>query len=92
MIALRNLAKAAVVSAVAISALAATAGSAGAAVVCNRWGECWHTHHHWAYPGGGYVWHSDDWYFHRQWGSGPYRWHDWRGGRGYWRNGVWVTF
>ena len=37
--------------------------------------------------------HDDGWYFHRSWDHDrDHRWHDWHDGRGYWRNGVWITF
>jgi len=37
--------------------------------------------------------HPDDWYFHRHWDSDrDYHWRGYHEGRGYWRNGVWITF
>jgi hypothetical protein len=72
--------------------LAAAATPASAEVVCNAEHECWHAHGRIAYPGAGYEHHPDDWYFHRTWAGGPYRWHDYHEGRGYWRRGVWVQF
>ena len=69
----------------------ALASPASAYVVCNSDGDCWHTDRRWAYPGAGYVWHPDDWYFHRTWADGAH-WRDYHEGRGYWRGGVWVTF
>jgi hypothetical protein len=74
----------------AAGAVTATASSASAYVVCNRAGDCWHTHARPAY-GPGYILHGDDWYFHRTWAGDPhYRWHEWHDGRGFWRDGVWV--
>jgi hypothetical protein len=73
-----------------VGALTATATGASAAIVCNRAGDCWHTHERVVY-GPGYVRHPDDWYFHRAWQGDPhYRWHEWHDGRGFWRDGVWV--
>ncbi len=86
-----SLKKSAVLAAVvALGALAASAQSASAYVVCNNAGECWHTDHRYRSPGPPLQWRRDDWYFHHNWD------HDhWRGapeGRGYYRNGVWITF
>jgi hypothetical protein len=84
-------------AAVATAALAATAGSASAYVVCNREGDCWHTESRYTRPGISFEYHPDDWYFHRRWEgdrSDRYRYRAWRddSARGYWRNGVWITF
>ena len=70
------------------AALAATAGSASAYVVCNREGDCWRTHERYNYsPTFGLRIYDDNW----RWRSGErYRWRDYH--RGYWRNGVWITF
>ena len=77
-----------------IGALAASAGSASAYVVCNHDGDCWHVDTRYRYPGTGYVYHPDDWYFHRDWDNDKDD--HWRSQyhkeRGYWRGGVWVTF
>ena len=71
------------------SALAATAGAASAAIVCNRFGECWHVRAAYAYrPEFGLAVHPNTW----RWGAGErYVWRE-HPGRGYWRNGVWITF
>ncbi len=83
-------------SALATGALAAAlaAGSmvpaASAAVACNAFGECWHTDRHVAYPANvGVTWHADNWarFHHRD-----YHWRGYHDGRGYWRNGIWITF
>ena len=67
------------------------ATSASASVVCNSDGDCWHTSHHYRYhPEFGITVHSDDWRW-RDEDHDRYRWHEHRG-RGYWRNGVWITF
>jgi hypothetical protein len=67
----------------------ATSGAASAYVVCNGEGECWHTHDQYTYPNGfGVTVHDDSW----RWGDADhYRWHE-HDGRGYWHNGLWVTF
>lgn len=72
-----------------LGTLAISATSASAYIACNREGECWHVHKRYAFrPELGVVIHPDGW-----------RWHDgdhfvWREheGRGYWRNGVWISF
>jgi hypothetical protein len=67
-------------------------GPAAGRVVCNTEGDCWHTDHYYSPPGIRFETHPDDWYFHRDWDHD--RDHHWRGyheGRGYWRNGVWIT-
>jgi hypothetical protein len=71
-------------------ALAALAVPASAYVACNREGECWHTTDRYTYqPTFGITVHGDAW----KWRGDRYRWreHD-GGGRGYWRNGAWITF
>lgn len=77
---------------VGTGAAIALASPASAYVVCNRDGDCWHTDRRWGYPGVGYEWHPDDWYFHRAWAGDRYHWREYHDGRGYWRGGVWVTF
>lgn len=81
--------KIAAAAALAISALSLTATTASAAIVCNREGYCWHVRRPWAYrPEWGVVVHPNNW----RWG--PTEHFVWREhpGRGYWRNGVWITF
>lgn len=81
---------AAVAAILALGALALSAQSASAYVACNGAGECWHTEHRYHPRGEALQWHPDDWYFHRTWDN-----NHWRGaqpGRGYYRNGVWITF
>ncbi len=73
------------------SAAGVFASPASAYVVCDRDGDrCWHTEARYHYPQGRYAWHPDDWYFHRHWDAD--HWRDYHEGRGYWRNGVWITF
>lgn len=75
-----------------LSALVAVASPASAYVVCNRDGDCWHTDRRVTVPGVTFSYHPDDWYFHQHWDADRDRhWHDYHEGRGYWRNGVWIT-
>ncbi len=62
---------------------------ASAAIVCNRQGVCWHAPRPYAYPRGyGIVVHPNSW----RWGPGArYVWRE-HPGRGYWRNGIWISF
>ena len=77
-----------------IGAFVATTGTASAYVACNRYGDCWHSEQRYRYaPSIGVRLHSDDWYFHRNWARERNRhWREYRTGRGYYRNGVWITF
>jgi hypothetical protein len=73
-------------------ALMGSAGGASAYVACNREGDCWHTDERTRAPGVTFQIHPDDWYFHRHWDSDrEHHWREYRDGRGYWRNGVWIT-
>jgi hypothetical protein len=68
----------------------AAAAPASAAVVCNQWHECWRAGEGYTYPNGfGIVVHGDDWRVHHR---NDYRWRHDRDDRGYYRNGVWITF
>ncbi len=75
----------------AAGALLALAAPASAYIACNREGDCWHTEGRWSAPGVRYDYHPDDWYFHRRWDDGRYHWRDYHAGRGYYRNGLWIT-
>jgi len=87
---MKSIAKLAAVAAVSIASLAVSTLGASAAIVCNREGECWHVRGR-AYtyrPEFGLVVHENNW----RWGDHEHfvwREHE---GRGYWRNGVWITF
>jgi hypothetical protein len=74
-----------------VSVVALTATAASAEIACNREGDCWHIREHHAYkPEFGVVIHPDNW----RWAEGDahrFRWHE-HEGRGYWRNGAWITF
>jgi hypothetical protein len=90
----------AVVGALAISAGAfAFAAPASAHVVCNRAGDCWSTHEMFTYPSelGIRVYndrYADEAYRERRWHRYHRRWHDedHDHDRGFWRDGVWITF
>ncbi|HUO90234.1 MAG TPA: hypothetical protein VMU08_13750 [Rhizomicrobium sp.] len=90
------MATAALAAFVGIGALAATSTAASAYTVCNRFGDCWHTYHRYEYPATlGVRFYSDDWRYRRHWYHDRwdrYRWHAHHDGRGYWRNGIWITF
>ena len=74
-------------------ALTALAAPASAYVTCNRDGDCWHTERRDRAPGIRFNYHPDDWYFHQRWeGDERRHWRDRHEGRGYWRNGLWITF
>lgn len=77
-----------------VSALMGLATSASAYIVCNDYGDCWHAENRYRAPGIRFEYHPDDWYFHRTWSDRDrYRWRsEYRRDRGYWRNGVWITF
>lgn len=75
-------------------AMVALADSASARIVCGRSGDCWHTENQYRYPGAGYNYYPDDWFFHQRWDDrARYRWrHEYHGDRGYYRNGIWLRF
>jgi hypothetical protein len=87
---IRNLLTTAAVAAiVGAGAMAATTSAADARTVCNNYGDCWHETTRYDYPAPLRVtfhnnrWHSNN---HR------YNWRDNHDGRGYYRQGLWVTF
>ena len=75
---------------VALGGLAATATSANAAVVCNRYNECWHVHgDRLNYPADvGISFYDDTWAFP----DTTYHWVKDRDDRGYWLHGRWHRF
>lgn len=86
----------AVAALVGLSALAATSTAASARTVCNRDGDCWQTSDRYDYPATlGVRFHNDSWR-HRSWHDRDhyrnYHWRDQHEGRGYYRQGLWVTF
>lgn len=77
---------------IASGVLVLGATTASAAVVCNKDGDCWRTKKRYGYkPEFGLTIHSDSWKW-RDRDRAKYRWREGREGRGYWRNGVWITF
>jgi hypothetical protein len=89
----KTLSMAALAALLGIGTLVATAGSASAYVVCNGYGDCWHTDQQYTYGADVHaVSHPDDWYFHQNWSQDTqHHWRDYHEGRGYYRNGVWVV-
>ncbi|HWU26650.1 MAG TPA: hypothetical protein VN154_09635 [Rhizomicrobium sp.] len=78
-----------IAAAFGMAAVALTATSASAYIACNREGECWHVKHRYEYrPEFGLVLHPDNWRWHDR---DHYRWRE-HEGRGYWHNGIWITF
>jgi hypothetical protein len=79
-----------VAAALGIGALAAMTTAAEARIVCNRFGDCWRVRDRYDYPHTlGVRVYSDDWRWHHHHG---YHWRAYHGGRGYWRNGIWIRF
>lgn len=78
-----------VAGAVALIAATVMAERASAYIICNGEGDCWHGHRRETVPGQSFEYHSDDWYFHQEWGT-HHRFRPYHDGRGYWHNGVWV--
>lgn len=74
----------------ALIGIAAGTTTAEARTVCNRWGDCWHERDTYRYPATlGVHFYGDDWRWrHRH----EYHWRHDHDGRGYWRNGVWISF
>lgn len=85
------LVKGALAAAVAGGTLAGATTPASADVACNRFGECWHVRDRVDYPPRvGIRFHTDRWGYGHHYGY--YHWRHDRDDRGYWRNGVWITF
>jgi hypothetical protein len=79
----------AVAALIGIGALAATSTAASAYTVCNRYGDCWNERTRYTYPGTlGVRFYGDNYRYDRH----RYHWRDHHEGRGYWRNGLWITF
>ena len=87
------LARTAMAALLGVGVLASSAGSASAYIVCNG-NDCWHTDSRYHYSRDVRVEvHPDNWYFHRDWDHDrDHHWWNHHEGRGYYRNGVWVTF
>ena len=69
--------------------LAVTATSASAYIACNG-SDCWHTDKRVTAPGVHFAFHPDDWYFHQHWDADRH-FRDYHEGRGYYKDGVWIT-
>ena len=81
-----TLIKGAVATAIVAGTLVATAAPASAAVVCNRWGECWRVRNTYNYPPRfGIVIRDEAWVRAHQ----RYHWRRARDDRGYWYRGHW---
>ncbi|HEX4301801.1 MAG TPA: hypothetical protein VHZ78_03350 [Rhizomicrobium sp.] len=86
----------AVAAVLGIGALAATTTVAEARTVCSRFGDCWQETTRYDYPATLGVrfyndsWRHDRWHDRDSWNR--YHWRDHHDGRGYWRDGVWITF
>lgn len=90
MIIRKLLTTAAVAALVGVGALTAISTAASARTVCNRDGDCWHETTRYDYPPAFVVrFHNDSWH-HRHHDSN--HWRDNHDGRGYYRQGVWITF
>ena len=75
-----------------LAALAATATTASAYIACNHeGGDCWHTDKRVRAPGVTFDYHPDDWYFHQTWTGSDRHYRDYHEGRGYYKNGIWIT-
>ena len=86
---MKTIAKLASAALLGAAAVAIAATSASAYVVCNREGECWHTKDRYAYRAEyGVVVHPDNWRWRAR---DHYVFRDHKG-RGYWHNGIWITF
>jgi hypothetical protein len=85
-----------------IGAIAVSATTASARTVCNNDGDCWHESTQYEYPTTlGFRFFGDDYrathHDHERANDADrnhdhYSWRENHDGRGYYRNGVWVTF
>ncbi len=53
---------------VVVMGTGAMATGASAYIICNGEGDCWHSERRDSPPGQTFEVHSDDWYFHQEWG------------------------
>lgn len=70
---------------------------ASARIVCNSYGDCWHSDANYNYDrydrGQHAQYHKDDWYFHQNWNNDhEHHYRDTHEGRGYYKSGVWIGF
>ena len=59
----------------AVGSVAAMAQSASAYVVCNRFGDCWHTDSRVHFPHVSLTFHADNWWDHHK-NNRHYTWHE----------------
>lgn len=84
-------------AAIVLGSLSLLAIPASARVVCNSYGDCWHTdrsYNYDRYDRDQHVQvHNDSWYFHQKWDySNDHHFRDHHDGRGYYKSGVWIQF
>ena len=82
---------------IVLGSLSLLAVPASAKVVCNSYGDCWHTdtaYNYDRYDRDQHAQvHNDDWYFHQKWDdSSDHHFRDRHDGRGYYKSGVWIQF
>ena len=78
-------------TAIGAAAMALSAASASADTVACSGDTCWHVKEKYEYPPtAGIVVHEDNWKW-RDEDHDKYRWRE-HEGRGYWRDGAWITF
>jgi hypothetical protein len=92
----------AIAAVVGVGALAVTSSAASARTVCNTDGDCWHESTQYEYPTtSGVRFYGDDYRTaHKDWertndsdhAANHYSWRADHEGRGYYRQGLWVTF
>jgi hypothetical protein len=84
------LATATVTALVGVGAMAATTTASEARTVCNDYGDCWHESSRYDYPSTLRVrFHNNRWHRHHH---DRNSWRDNHEGRGYYRQGLWITF
>jgi len=90
----KALSTAAIATLMGAGAIVSTTEIASARVVCNAEGDCWHTDKAYHYrPDVKVEIHPDSWYFHQDWtNQKDRRYHEHHDDRGYYKNGVWITF
>ena len=81
-----NVLKGAVLAALMGGTFLAASAPASAAVVRNRWGECWRVNNTYRYPARARIVIRSERWVHAH---PHYRWRANHDGRGYWRNGRW---
>jgi hypothetical protein len=78
--------------ALALTGIVSSTTNASAYVVCNRFGDCWHTDNRVHFRGVRLTFHRDNWWDHHK-ANHHYTWHeidgshDWH--HGYWDHGTW---